>query len=414
MNIVSRHFCASHSSSYSAALRAEPPSRGAKSRVLSLRLSSLAKDNHREAPSTPRFKRASPPHRPLPRRRRRRALRVQRRQHHRRRRAPAPEPEATLPAARDRAAAPAAKSRSSPASAAERLRVHCSADLHNVLDCNEQLVKTCPADQGCGRAAAASPRATAPRSTAAPSAATSTASSPARVRDARLVLRRAPRQHLDLADQHHRRLRRPDPRRRRLRADPVGNWPVHQLRAAPDGQLPPGQVAILFLSATPRATSTRRLPRRHHAWASSRMPPSTRPGSATRSTSPPALRSSPTTSILTAARRASSPARRCSSPRRRGAPTTSLPTPSGKTPTSRSSTATPSSNRRRRGRHQRHHQPHRGDRGRRRRARAPARASPRPTAMSRARSSSSSRRPSWRAAPSAPTNPSASGAAPPA
>lgn len=28
--------------------------------------------------------------------------------------------------------------------------VHCSADLHNVLDCNEQVLKTCPADQGCG------------------------------------------------------------------------------------------------------------------------------------------------------------------------------------------------------------------------------------------------------------------------
>lgn len=28
--------------------------------------------------------------------------------------------------------------------------VHCSADLHNVLDCNQNLVKVCPADQGCG------------------------------------------------------------------------------------------------------------------------------------------------------------------------------------------------------------------------------------------------------------------------
>jgi hypothetical protein len=28
--------------------------------------------------------------------------------------------------------------------------VHCSADLHNVLDCNNNLVKACPADQGCG------------------------------------------------------------------------------------------------------------------------------------------------------------------------------------------------------------------------------------------------------------------------
>lgn len=27
---------------------------------------------------------------------------------------------------------------------------HCSTDLHNVLDCNENLVKACPADQGCG------------------------------------------------------------------------------------------------------------------------------------------------------------------------------------------------------------------------------------------------------------------------
>ncbi len=28
--------------------------------------------------------------------------------------------------------------------------VHCSADLHDVLDCNQNLIKSCPADQGCG------------------------------------------------------------------------------------------------------------------------------------------------------------------------------------------------------------------------------------------------------------------------
>ena len=28
--------------------------------------------------------------------------------------------------------------------------VHCSADLHDVLDCNDKLVMACPADQGCG------------------------------------------------------------------------------------------------------------------------------------------------------------------------------------------------------------------------------------------------------------------------
>jgi hypothetical protein len=28
--------------------------------------------------------------------------------------------------------------------------LHCSTDLHNVLDCNQNLVKACPADQGCG------------------------------------------------------------------------------------------------------------------------------------------------------------------------------------------------------------------------------------------------------------------------
>ncbi len=27
---------------------------------------------------------------------------------------------------------------------------HCSSDLHSVLDCNENVLKTCPADQGCG------------------------------------------------------------------------------------------------------------------------------------------------------------------------------------------------------------------------------------------------------------------------
>src|SRR5579864_2751579 len=27
---------------------------------------------------------------------------------------------------------------------------HCSADLHQVLDCNNTVVTTCPPDQGCG------------------------------------------------------------------------------------------------------------------------------------------------------------------------------------------------------------------------------------------------------------------------
>src|SRR4051812_34919567 len=26
---------------------------------------------------------------------------------------------------------------------------HCSSDLHNVLDCNDQLVSTCPPNEGC-------------------------------------------------------------------------------------------------------------------------------------------------------------------------------------------------------------------------------------------------------------------------
>src|SRR5262245_17702065 len=31
--------------------------------------------------------------------------------------------------------------------------VHCSGDLHQVLDCNDQVVTTCPAGQGCAAGA---------------------------------------------------------------------------------------------------------------------------------------------------------------------------------------------------------------------------------------------------------------------
>ena len=92
---------------------------------------------------------------------------------------------------------------------------------------------------------------------------------------------------------HHRRARRRRRSTRRLRAHPVGHRAVaSRTRRSPDGQLPPGQVAILFLGAARRDARRRARPAITPAVTSDATPRCTAPASATRSTSRPARRSS--------------------------------------------------------------------------------------------------------------------------
>ena len=132
----------------------------------------------------------------------------------------------------------------------------CSADLHDVLDCHGNVIQQCDQDLGCSSGTCVDPCMAAADNTR-PSAATTTRSIPTVIFD-------------DATARASRRTSRTRGTRRSrspsscdgqpLPIDgfarmPVGPGPEHHVRAAPERQLPPGQVAILFLAHSPGPSS---------------------------------------------------------------------------------------------------------------------------------------------------------------
>ena len=215
---------------------------------------------------------------------------------------------------------------------------HCSSDLHSVVDCNGNVVSTCPADQGCAASGCVERLPGGRGRTRASLGCELLRGRPghhhrARRRRGRL-LRRVHRQHVGHAADRRRRLRRLDARPLDLRLPAQGLRPEHHLHAALGRGHPAPARSRSSSSRTSRTPAPDRgsdhLPVERHAGHHEPRRRDARHRHRHRVPHPhDRARSSRTTSSRTAAARARSRAPRCSCRRRRGTRTTSPSTAIG-------------------------------------------------------------------------------------
>ena len=128
----------------------------------------------------------------------------------------------------------------------------CSADLHSVVDCNGNVVTTCPDDQACGDGMCSAPcEAAANGSKSTIGCDYYTVDPDIITRAAGCVLRGVRREHMEHAESRSPSIAeaRADDRRLRAHAERATAQGI-TYAPLPNGQLQPGQVAILFLAQT--------------------------------------------------------------------------------------------------------------------------------------------------------------------